>query len=80
METGNKLINLSLKTWLNAVTRNDMLEEVKILKWCCYDLDFAPNKMDANYRGWVSRGLSSYCTVFNQSTLKSFQMLKVYMV
>lgn len=53
-----------------------MLEEVKILKWCCYDPDFAPNKMDANYRVWVGRGLSSYCTLFNQSTLKSFQMLK----
>lgn len=76
MDTGNKWINLSLKTWLNVITRNDMLQEVKILKWCCYHLDFAPNKMDANYRGWVSRGLSSYCTLFNQVTLKSFQMLK----
>ena len=69
VETGNKWV----KTWLNVITRNDMLEELKILKWCCYDLDFAPNKMDANYRVWVSRGLSSYCTLFNQWTLKSFQ-------
>lgn len=76
METGNKWINLSLKTWLNVITRNNMLEEVKILKWCCYDLDFAPNEMDVNYKGWVSRGLSSYCTWFNQTTLKSFQILK----
>ena len=76
METGNKWINLTLKTWLNVISRYDMLEEVKILKWCCYDLDFAPNKMDANYRRWVSLGLSSYCTLFNQTTLKSFQMLK----
>ncbi len=76
METGNRWINLSLKTWLNVITKNDMFEEVKILKWCCYDLNFAPNQMDANYKGWVKLGLTSYCTFFSQVTLKTFPTLK----
>lgn len=64
MDKGNKWVNVSLKVWLDTITRNNMLEEVKILKWCCHDLDFAPNKMDVNYKRWVSSGLSSYCTFF----------------
>ncbi len=75
MVTDNRWINLSLKTWSNFITKNDLHEEAKILKWCCYDSDFAPNQMDGTKR-WVNQGLSSYCTFFNQTTLKSFQTLK----
>lgn len=76
MEKGNEWINLTLNTWLKVITKNDMLEEVKILNWCSHDPDFAPNKMDANYRVWARQGLSAYCTWFDQATLKSFQTLK----
>lgn len=51
MEKGNKWIRVSLKVWLDIITRNNML---KILNWCCYDLDFAPNKIDTNYRRWAA--------------------------
>ena len=76
METDNKCINLSFKTWLNTITRCDLQEVIKILKWCPHGLDFLPSKLDANYNGWAKQGLSSYCTFFNKGTLSDFQTLK----
>ena len=76
VEIGNNWINLPLKVWLNVITKNRLLEEIKILKWCSYDIDFTPNKLDASYKGWAHRGLSSYCTFFDQGKTKDFQTLK----
>lgn len=42
METSNKWINL--KTWLGIVGKRGLLEEIKILRWCSYDLNFIPSK------------------------------------
>lgn len=73
---GNRWINLSMKVWLNVITKNNLSEEIKVLRWCSYDTDFAPNKMDVRYKGWAQQGLTSYCTFFDQHTLNEFQTLK----
>lgn len=33
VETGNKLINLSLKNWLNIINKNGLFQEMKVLNW-----------------------------------------------
>lgn len=76
MESSNKWINLCLKTWLNNINKSGLLEEIKILRWCSHDPDFIPNKLDVSYKGWANRGLSSYCTFFNQGAVSSFEALK----
>ena len=63
-------------TWLYVVSKRGWLEDIKILRWCSYDLDFTPNKMDVSYKKWAKQGLSSYCTFFNQGILSDFQSLK----
>lgn len=62
METGNKWIHLTLKIWWNVITSNNMIEDVKIMRWCCYNRDLTPDKMDTNLKRWTNLGLSSYCT------------------
>ncbi len=55
METGNKWINLTLKTWLNIVTDSGLFEEIKILRFMrSHDFDFVPNKLDVSCKGWVN--------------------------
>ena len=73
MEGGNTWINLSLKIWLKVINKNNLLEEIKILNWCSHDLDFISYKLDVSYKGWAHRGLSAYCTLFNQGTLSDFR-------
>lgn len=61
----NKWINLSLKTWLGVVGKSSLLEE--ILRWCSYDLDFIPSKLDISYKRWPKQG---------QGSVKCFEVLK----
>ncbi len=42
MEKGNNWITLSLKIWLNVVTKSSLSEEIKILRWCSHDLISLP--------------------------------------
>lgn len=49
-----------------------MKDSEKILRWCAYDTDFAPSRID---NWWATRGLSACCTFVQKGTLQSFQVL-----
>lgn len=69
-------INLALKIWHDVIRSNNMKGMGKVLQWCAFDLDFAPNRIDHRFRSWIRRDLTAYCTFINQGRLMSFQDLK----
>lgn len=73
---GNQWINLPLKLWSQFLNKNDWNEEARILRWCAYDLDFLPNKLDARYKKWAGQGLMAYCMFYDKGILRDFQSLK----
>lgn len=72
MQQDNQWINLTLKVWLNFVTKYNLQEVIKVLRWPAYDVDFVPSKTDANFKTWTDQGLSSYCTYFHKGTIRDF--------
>lgn len=30
------------------------------MRWCAYDSDFTPNKIDGRFKTWITKGLTAY--------------------
>lgn len=50
---------LSLKIWYKIVSQKNLKEAIGILRWCGFDKDFMPNKLDTRFNEWVAQGLTA---------------------
>ena len=47
-----------------------------ILKWCAYDIQFAPNKLDTRFKEWTNKGPTALCKIIEENTQLSFERIK----
>ena len=45
------------------------------MRWCAYDSDFTPNRIDSRFKIWITKGLT---TIIHLSTKGHFRVLKPY--
>lgn len=56
-DLGNPWIGLTLKLWNRVISKNNLKEVIKILRWCAFDPDFMPKILD---------GLTAYFTFLSK--------------
>lgn len=76
MENNNPWINATLKTWQKTIKLCDLEHTLKTLRWCAFDTDFSPNRLDFRFKTWIEGGLTTYYSFVNKGTFKSFEMLQ----
>lgn len=47
-----------------------------MLRWCAFDSAFTPNKKDGRFKGWISKGLTTYYTFIQRGVFESFKELQ----
>uniref|UniRef100_A0A3Q3A4Q3 Reverse transcriptase domain-containing protein n=1 Tax=Kryptolebias marmoratus TaxID=37003 RepID=A0A3Q3A4Q3_KRYMA len=65
-----------LKPWQEIAKICRIGEVSKFLRWCAYDSDFTPNKIDNRFKTWVSKGLTNYYSFVHKGIFKSFEALQ----
>ena len=46
------------------------------MRWCDYDSEFAPNKIDARFKTCISKGLTTYNSFIHKGAFQSFEALQ----
>lgn len=72
----NPWVKLTLKIWKTIIKEYKLEGDIVILKWCAYDSDFSPNKLDSRFKDWTAKGITALCNVMKGGTLLSFETLK----
>ena len=52
----NPWVKFTLKSWKTIIREHKLEEDMAILKWCAYDSDFTPNKLDTRFKDWTAKG------------------------
>ena len=48
----------------------------KILRWCVYNTDFTPDKVDNRFEGWISNSFTSYYLFVHKGAVQRFEVLQ----
>lgn len=64
----NPWIKLTLKIWKTVITEYKLEKDIVILKWCAYDTQFAPNKLDN-----LSFGAVQLSKIFGRKYIKKLK-------
>ena len=72
----SKWTKVPLKIWFKECKDQKIDKEIQRLRWIAYDTEFAPARMDARFKQWTWWGITTYCTISSNTSLKSFQYLK----
>ena len=65
-----------LKSWQEITKICRFKNTSKIMRWCAYDSDFSPNKLDGRFKTWITRGLTSYYSFVHKGVFQSFETLQ----
>ena len=74
--TENPWIKLTLKIWKTVITKYKLEKDIVIFRWCAYDTQFAPNKLDNRFKDWTIRGITAICKIIKDNRLLSFERIK----
>ena len=58
------------------ITEYKLEKDTVILKWCAYDTQFTPNKLDNRFKDWTIRGITTICKIIKDNILLSFETIK----
>lgn len=72
----NPWINITLKIWQKTVKLCNMERALRMLRWCAFDTDFSPNRLDARFKTWSKMGLSTYSTFVQKGAFKTFTTIQ----
>lgn len=72
----NPRVKWTLKTWRAIIKENELENDIIALKWCAYDSEFTPNKLDCRFKDWIAKGITALCSVMKDGKLLSFETLK----
>lgn len=70
----NQWINLLFKIWHQSKKMGGLVDALKILRWCAFDTNFFPNRINDWFRIWAKPG--NCFTFFNKGKVQSFESLK----
>lgn len=46
------------------------------MRWCAFDSEFTPNRMDGRFKIWITKGLNTYLSFTHKGIFKSFESLQ----
>ncbi len=72
----NPWVNCTLTVWKSIITEYKLTEEIVPLKWCAYDSEFTPNRLDTRFKDWIDKGITVLCNLIEDNILASFELLK----
>lgn len=72
MVSDDPMSDILLKSWQEIVKMCRLGDSSKILRWCAYNSDFAPNKNDDRFKKWISKGLTTYCSFVHKGAFQRF--------
>ncbi len=72
----NPWVNCTLTVWKSIITEYKLTEEIVPLKWCAYDSEFTPNRLDTRFKDWIDKGITVLCNLIEDNILASFEVLK----
>lgn len=76
LNLNNPWINAGLKVWQRIIKSCDIEKPLRKLKWCAFDTDFPPAKLDARFQMWNEKGLTTYTTFAVRGNFKSFEAMQ----
>lgn len=65
-----------LGPWQEIVKLCRVERASKMMRWCAYDSDFEPNKIDSRFKVWISKGLTTYYSFVHKGAFQSFEALQ----
>lgn len=65
-----------LNSWNKSIKKCKLGELLKILRWCAYDSEFAPNTQDDAFKRWIPKGLTTYFSFTRKGVFSSFETLQ----
>lgn len=72
----NPWVKSTLNVWKELIKTYKLEKTVKILGWCAYDSNFAPNGIDSRFTFWITKGITHFFQIVQDNQIKSFQILK----
>ena len=57
----NPWVKWTLKTWKTIIKEHKLENDITALKWCAYDSEFTPNKLDSRFKDWIAKGITALC-------------------
>uniref|UniRef100_A0A3B1J8B1 Reverse transcriptase domain-containing protein n=1 Tax=Astyanax mexicanus TaxID=7994 RepID=A0A3B1J8B1_ASTMX len=72
----NPYIKTPLITWVKVTKKYNLKESLKVIRWCAYDTDFIPNKLDTRFKIWSLKGITAFCNIMVKYNLQDFQTIK----
>lgn len=72
----NPWVKWTLKIWKTIIKEHKLQGDITVLKWCAYDSEFVPNKMDSRFKEWLTKGITALCGVMKDGKLISFETLR----
>ena len=61
--------------WFKTCKKLHLVRHSRILKWLAYDSSFLPSSLDKQFKQWVHKGITAYCSITNGCILESFSRL-----
>lgn len=72
----NPWVECTLGIWKNVVKQYNLKKDIVMLKWCAFDSDFLPNKLDSRFKLWTSKGITTLSNLIKDGKVVSFDILK----
>lgn len=66
----------TLETWKTVIKEHKLEANIIALKWCAYDSEFIPNKLDSRFKDWIAKGITDLCSIMKDGKLLGFETLK----
>jgi hypothetical protein len=61
--------------WFKTCKKLHLVKHARILKWVAYNSDFLPANLDKEFKQWVYKGITDYCSIAIGCNLESFGRL-----
>lgn len=71
----NPWLEVSLKVWFETVSKNNLTNQCKLLRWIGFDSDFIPNRTDGRFKSF-EQGPRMFWELVKNNECKNFQELK----
>lgn len=72
----DSMLYTMLNSWRRIVKICHLGNQIKMFRWCAFDSAFKPNKNDGRFKGWISKGLTTYYTFIKRGVFQSFEELQ----
>lgn len=75
-ELGNPWLNHTLRVWQRVISNCGILKMLRVFRWFAHDSDFTPNRHDSSLKTWTMYGLTTFASLTQKNTVRSFDTLR----